>query len=146
MAERGGGRVREIAGTWPPRGAAQAGGLAPVGFDVWTSLVARLKSWARAEAGAGRLFPWVPVAFGAGVAVYFTADHEPALFAAAPLAIGLCVAAFLGRRHKYFPVLVLTAATDRTLGKTALARPETGHLMNHSAKTIQSEPSWPRQL
>ena len=82
MAERGGGRVREIASTWPPRGAAQAGGLAPAGFDAFTSQVAKLKSWARAEAGAGRLFPWVPVAFGAGIAVYFAADREPVLFAA----------------------------------------------------------------
>src|SRR6202008_3950654 len=111
MAERGGGRLREIAGTWPPRGAAEAGGLlAPPGFDVWTSLVARLKSWARAEAGAGRLFPWVPVAFGAGIAVYFTADREPVLSVAAPLAIALCIAAWLLRRQKYFPLLVLTAA------------------------------------
>ena len=111
MAERGGGRVREIASTWPLRGASQAGGLAPAGFDAFTSQVAKLKSWARAEAGAGRLFPWVPVAFGAGIAVYFAADREPVLFAAAPLAIALCVAALLLRRQRYFPVLVLSAAT-----------------------------------
>ena len=111
MAERGGGRVREIASTWPLRGAAQAGGLAPAGFDAFTSQVAKLKSWARAEARAGRLFPWVPVAFGAGIAVYFAADREPVLFAAAPLAIALCVAALLLRRQRYFPVLVLSAAT-----------------------------------
>src|ERR1700747_553355 len=110
MAERGGGRVREIAGTWPPRRAAEAGGLlAPPGFDVWTSLVEKLKSWARAEAGAGRLFPWVPGAFGAGIAVYFAADREPVLPVAGSLAIALCVAAFLLRRKKLFPVLVLTA-------------------------------------
>ena len=34
-------------------------------------------SLARAEAGAGRLLPWVPVAFGTGIAFYFAADHEP---------------------------------------------------------------------
>src|SRR6201997_1304840 len=134
MAERGGGRVREIAGTWPPRRAAEAGGLlAPPGFDVWTSLVAKLKGWARAEAGAGRLFPWVPVAFSAGIAVYFTADHEPALFAAVPLGVALCVAALLLRQQKYFPVLVLATAaaagfataTVRTawIAHTVLARP-----------------------
>jgi competence protein ComEC len=133
MAERGGGRVREIAGTWPPRGAAQAGGLAPAGFDAFASLVAKLKSWARAEAGAGRLFPWVPVAFGAGIAVYFAADREPVLPVAAPLAIALCAAAFLLRRHKFFPVIVLVAAaaagfataTVRTarIAHTVLARP-----------------------
>ncbi len=110
MAEQGGGRVREIAGTWPPRGAAQAGGFAPTGFDVWTALVAKLTSWARAEAGAGRLFPWVPVAFGAGIATYFTADHEPSLVAAVPLAVALSAAAFLLRRRKFFAVVVLIAA------------------------------------
>jgi competence protein ComEC len=133
MVGRGGGRVREIAGTWPPRGAAQAGGFAPAGFEVWASFVARLKSWARAEAGAGRLFPWVPVAFGAGIAVYFTADREPVLPVAASLAVALCITAFLARRHKLFPVLVLTAAaaagfacaTVRTawIAHTVLARP-----------------------
>ena len=29
-----------------------------------------------AEAGAGRLLPWVPVAFGVGIAFYFAAGHE----------------------------------------------------------------------
>ena len=113
MVFHGGARRRQGArdqGAWPPRGAAQAGGFAPAGLDLWTALVARLKSFARAEAGAGRLFPWVPVASGAGIAFYFTADHEPMLVVAAPLGIVLCVAAFLLRRQRYFPVLVLIAA------------------------------------
>ena len=66
--------------------------------------------WARAEAGAGRLLPWVPVAFGTGIAFYFAADHEPVLPVAAVTAIALCVAAFLLRRHKAFPVAVMIAA------------------------------------
>ncbi len=133
MAEQGGGRVREIATTWPPRGAAQAGGFAPAGLELWTPLVAKLRSWARAEAGAGRLLPWVPVAFGAGIAVYFSADHEPVLPVAAVTAIMLCAAAFLLGRWRYFPVAVLTAAaaagfaaaTFRTahLAHTVLTRP-----------------------
>jgi competence protein ComEC len=133
MAEQGGGRVREIATTWPPRGAAQAGGFAPAGLELWTTLVAKLRSWARAEAGAGRLLPWVPVAFGAGIAVYFSADHEPVLPVAVVTAIILCAAAFLLRRWRYFPVAVLTAAaaagfaaaTFRTahLAHTVLTRP-----------------------
>jgi competence protein ComEC len=36
-----------------------------------------LRAWICAEAGAGRLLPWVPVAFGTGIALYFTADREP---------------------------------------------------------------------
>jgi competence protein ComEC len=109
MAERGGG-VREIATTWPPRGSAPAGGFAPAALDLWASFTAKLRSWVRAEAGAGRLLPWVPVAFGAGIAVYFSADHEPQLAVAIVTALVLCVAAFLLRRSRYFSVLVLIAA------------------------------------
>ena len=92
MAERGRapGRTRAIAGTWPPRGAAQAGGFAPSGFAAWPSLVETLREWLRAEAGAGRLLPWVPVAFGTGIACYFAADREPVLSVAAVVAIALC--------------------------------------------------------
>jgi hypothetical protein len=73
MAEPGGssGRTQGIARTWPPRGAAQAGLHAPTGFSVWSPFIETLRSWARAEAGAGRLLPWVPVAFGTGIACYF---------------------------------------------------------------------------
>src|SRR5580692_9148301 len=97
MAERGRapGRAQGVAGTWPPRSAAQAGGFAPAGFDAWSSFAAKLREWVRAEAGAGRLLPWVPVAFGTGIAFYFAADREPVLGVAAATAIGLCIAAFL---------------------------------------------------
>src|SRR5580700_11095536 len=112
MAERGGapGRAQGVAGTWPPRSAAQAGGFAPSGFDAWSSLLAKLREWVRAEAGAGRLLPWVPIAFGTGIAFYFAADHEPVLPVTAITAIGFCVAAFLLRRQKIFPVAVMVAA------------------------------------
>src|SRR3954463_14431688 len=108
MAEQGrtpGGR-RGYAGTWPPQGAAPAGGWAPSRLGIWPPLVAILRQWARAEAGAGRLLPWVPVAFGTGIAFYFAADHEPVLSVAAVTAIALCAAAFLLRRHRVFPVAV----------------------------------------
>ena len=108
MAQRG--RPQGIAGTWPPRGAAQAGGFAPSGFNAWSSLSARLREWVAAEAGAGRLLPWVPVAFGVGIAFYFTADHEPVGWITAVAAAGLCAVAFLLRRHKIFPVVVMVAA------------------------------------
>ena len=112
MAEQGstpGGR-RGYAGTWPPQGAAPVGGLAPSRLALWPPLIETLRQWARAEAGAGRLLPWVPVAFGTGIAFYFAADHEPVLSVAAVTAIALCVAAFLLRRHKVFPVAVMIAA------------------------------------
>jgi competence protein ComEC len=112
MAERGRapGRPQGIAGTWPPRGAAHAGGFAPSGFGAWPAFLDKLREWVRAEAGAGRLLPWVPIAFGAGIAFYFTADHEPVLPVAAVTAIGLCAAAYLLRRQRIFPVAVMVAA------------------------------------
>ncbi len=113
MAERGRapGRAQGIAGTWPPRSAAQAGGFVPSGLGAWSTFLDRLREWARAEAGAGRLLPWVPIAFGTGIACYFAADHEPVLPVAAVTAIGLCAAAFLLRRQRIFTVAVMVAAT-----------------------------------
>src|SRR5260221_4864191 len=112
MAERGSspGRTQGYAGTWPPRTAAQAGGFAPSGFGAWSSFVERLRAWMRAEAGAGRLLPWVPVAFGTGIAFYFTADREPVASVSAVVATVLCLAALLLRRHKIFPIAVMIAA------------------------------------
>src|SRR5712672_754704 len=112
MAEQGttpGGR-RGYAGTWPPRAAAPVGGLAPQRLAIWPPLIETLRQWVRAEAGAARLLPWVPVAFGTGIAFYFGADHEPVLAVAAAVAFALCVSAFLLRRHKVFPVAVMVAA------------------------------------
>ncbi len=129
MAERGGGRVRGIATTWPPRGAAQAGGFAPAGLDLWTSFVAKFRSWVRAEAGAGRLLPWVPVAFGAGIAVYFSADHEPQLVVATFTALVLCLAAFLLRRWKFFPALVLTAAAAAGFATATFRTAHVAHIV-----------------
>jgi competence protein ComEC len=127
------GRAQGVAGTWPPQGAAQAGGFAPANLDLWSSFVERLREWVRAEAGAGRLLPWVPVAFGTGIAFYFSADHEPVAPVAAVTAAALCVAAFLLRRQKIFPAAVMIAAmaagfataTWRTvlIGHEVLARP-----------------------
>src|SRR5580692_7444200 len=116
MAERGGapGRTQGYAGkahagTWPPRGAAWAGGIAPSGLAAWPPFAEKLREWIAAEAGAGRLLPWVPVAFGIGIACYFTADHEPVAAVTAVAALALCVAAFLLRRHRLFPLAVMIA-------------------------------------
>jgi competence protein ComEC len=112
MAERGGarGRAQGYAGTWPGHGAVQAGGVVPSGLGTWSTFTAKLREWVVAEAGAGRLLPWVPVAFGAGIAFYFAAGHEPVRWAVALAAAGLSATAFLLRRKKIFPVAVLIAA------------------------------------
>src|SRR3569833_1540198 len=108
MAERDRALAHGTAATGPPRGA--VGGIAPSSFDVWSSLVDKVRGWIEAEAGPGRLLPWVPVAFGTGIAFYFTADHEPVLPATAVAALALCAAAFLLRRQRIFPLGVLFAA------------------------------------
>jgi competence protein ComEC len=112
MAEpgRAPGRTQGFAGTWPPRTAVPAGGFVPAGLGAWPPLVAKLREWIRAEAGAGRLLPWVPIAFGTGIAFYFAADHEPVLPVAAITALGLGAAAFLLRRQKIFSIAVMIAA------------------------------------
>jgi competence protein ComEC len=99
-----------VAGTWPPREAARPAGFAPSGFGAWSSFLDKLRQWIRAEAGAGRQLPWVPIAFGTGIACYFAADREPVLSVAAAVAAGLCLAAFLLRRQRMFPIAVMIAA------------------------------------
>ena len=45
----------------------------------------RLRAWALADVGPGRLVPWLAIAFGFGIILYFTADREPQLWAASLL-------------------------------------------------------------
>src|SRR5450631_1486540 len=54
--------------------------------------------------------PWLPVAFGTGIALYFTAEREPVWWAAAALAIGAIALAALVRTRASFPVALGCAA------------------------------------
>jgi len=134
MAEPGRpGRSQGVAGTWPVGRAAPAGGLAPAGLGIWPAIIETLRQWARGEAGPGRLLPWVPVAFGGGIALYFAADHEPVLWVVAATAIALMLGAVLLRRSRLFaPAIMLAAvaagfavATWKTarIAHTVLAKP-----------------------
>ena len=117
MAERGQPQ-RALAGTWagtwagiwPMGRVPQAAGFALAGFDAWSRFVEKLREWVKAEARAGWLLPWVPVAFGVGIALYFAADQEPVLPVVAITAMVLCVGAFLLRRRGLFAPVVLVAA------------------------------------
>jgi competence protein ComEC len=58
-----------------------------------------LSQWTLAELAPGRLTPWLPVAFGFGIVLYFTAEREPAWWAASALALaGIAIA--VGTRHR----------------------------------------------
>jgi competence protein ComEC len=110
MVERGRtpGRVQGVAETWRPQSGVRTGGFT-AGFDIWSGPLEKLREWVRAEAGPGRLLPWFPVAFGTGIAFYFTASHEPVLPVAVVTALGLAIAAFLLRRTKFFVAAVMVA-------------------------------------
>jgi competence protein ComEC len=55
--------------------------------------------------------PWLPVAFGTGIALYFTADREPAWWATASLAlVTIAIAVMARRRPSGFPLALGLAA------------------------------------
>ncbi len=107
MAQSGGRQRNQArAVTWPPRVSA----VSPASHRSWTLPFDRLRAWAQAEAGPGRLLPWVPVAFGAGIALYFTAEREPVAWVAALAASLFTAAVILLRRSSALPYMLLAAA------------------------------------
>ncbi|MGB3867024.1 MAG: ComEC/Rec2 family competence protein, partial [Xanthobacteraceae bacterium] len=110
MADGGEGRARARARTWPVSDGARAVTGSVRGASLWPSLVARLRGWLRAEAGDGRLLPWVPIAFGAGIALYFSADREPVAWLVSGVAMVLSLAAVLVRRRRAFAAMLMAAA------------------------------------
>lgn len=119
MADEGEAKGRARAGaragarTWPLGGRAQGaspgwlGALPPLARSAGT----RIGDWAAHDGAPGRLVPWLPVAFGLGVVLYFAADREPFLWAGVALttiAVTLCILA--RARPLAFPVAVAAAA------------------------------------
>jgi len=105
------GRAGARTTTWQPRGAA-AGQLQPsVGqlSDYFRRALEWLKLTLADEAARAQLLPWLAVAYGAGIVLYFTAEHEPQVSVVAPIAAAGCVVAFLVRRSRFYPAAVLTA-------------------------------------
>jgi competence protein ComEC len=89
----------------------------------------RLRAWVATEVGPGRLVPWLAIAFGFGIVIYFTVDREPALWAAG-LALGVTVVvAILTRLRPYaFPLalgIAFTAAgfATATFKRAIIAHP-----------------------
>ncbi|MBN8959971.1 MAG: ComEC family competence protein [Rhizobiales bacterium] len=111
MADEGEGssKSRAKARTWPTPGGVRTAAIFPERLTV-SPLVARLREWLRAEAGDGRLLPWLPIAFGIGIALYFSADREPVAWVTAFVAVVLFGAAFLLRHRKAFAVTLMLAA------------------------------------
>ena len=101
MAEWGNGRAeaRVEAKTWPAHEGARAAPDSSERFRALSQSAVKLRTWLRAEAGDGRLLPWVPIAFGAGIAIYFSADREPVAWPVAVVVVVAGVAAFAMRRR-----------------------------------------------
>ena len=80
----------------------RAGLMLPEGLAERAAWLGRLiAQWAVAEVAPGRLLPWLPVAFGFGIVAYFTADREPAWWAATGAALVSLVIAFAARRNAF---------------------------------------------
>jgi competence protein ComEC len=70
-----------------------------------------LQEWAIADTGPGRLVPWLPVAFGLGIAFYFSAQREPVWWAGLSVAIAAATSAIaLRARPVAFPIALAVAA------------------------------------
>ena len=121
------GRAWGHADTWPEPGRVVS--WMPRVPDMSRRLAGRLAPWLAAEVAPGRLMPWLPIAFGAGICVYFAAEREPAWWAAWALAAALATATVMARRRPIaFPLLLAGAAVaagfaTATLRTRALAHP-----------------------
>jgi competence protein ComEC len=73
--------------------------------------------------------PWVPIAFGAGIAIYFTADREPVAWFVAAVAVGLCAVAFVLRRRKAFAAALMLAAMASGFAVAALKTARISHVV-----------------
>jgi competence protein ComEC len=80
--------------------------------DFVTRTSEHLRGWALADVGPGRLLPWLAIAYGFGIVLYFTADREPAVWAAALLLALIGTIAVLARSRPFgFPIALALAAT-----------------------------------
>ena len=129
-------RGRARATTWPVGGVPAAPGL--VGPRSGFFVATKLQQWAAEEVAAAHLLPWLAVAFGFGIVLYFTAEHEPAWWAATGLAIVCAVSAVALRRHLAafvvaLPVFSAAAGFATATIKTALiAHP----VLRHAASGV----------
>ena len=99
-----------------------------------------LWQWTLAELAPGRLTPWLPVAFGFGIVLYFTAEREPACWAASALALaGITIAILARRRPVGFPLALGFAAIACGFGTATLTTLRVAH-------PVLAAPTWSAQV
>ncbi len=98
-----GGRARAKAVARAVDAARRRAGLAlPEGAAAAAERVGRgAVDWLAAELAPGRLAPWLPVAFGFGIVLYFTAGREPAWWAALAAAVAGIALTVWARRSAF---------------------------------------------
>ena len=90
--------------------------------DFARRLVERVRAWIAVEFGPGRLVPWLAIAFGCGIAIYFAIDREPTPWAAGLLLAAAVAATVLSRHRPFaFPLAMGAAALAAGLA-TATAK------------------------
>ncbi|HKS85512.1 MAG TPA: ComEC/Rec2 family competence protein [Pseudolabrys sp.] len=113
-----------IEGIRPPAGLLLPDGLA----DAANRLRGLLSQWIAAEVAPGRLMPWLPVAFGAGIAAYFAADREPAWWASMAASAGALAIAFVARHRAIgFPLAIALAAAGTGFATATLQTARIAH-------------------
>jgi competence protein ComEC len=97
-----------------------------------------LSQWALAEVAPGRLVPWLAVAFGIGIVGYFTADREPAWWAAVALAfVGVAIAILTRHRPIGFPLALGFAAIAAGFATATLRTQRVAHpVLQYAVSTV----------
>jgi len=110
--------------TWPPR--ARVATAVAAEHDGWRALFETVHDWLRAEAGPGRLLPWGR--WNSAPALRSTSPRpSDGASVAAITAVILCVIAFLARRRRAFPALLMTAALAAGFATAALKAARVAH-------------------
>lgn len=109
-------------------------------LERWrTAASETLRDWLAVETAAGRLMPWLPIAFGLGIAIYFAAEREPALWAALGLVGVTAAAAWLARRRPVaFPLLLGAAAAAAGFAASTVKSARVAHpVLMHVASNVE---------
>jgi competence protein ComEC len=133
-----GGRARESARAIDvarPRGIVWPSPRAP----SFSGAREHLQRWLISDAAAGRLMPWLPIAFGFGIVLYFTAAREPNPWIAPSLTAVLAVAAIVARaRPVLFPLLLALGAAAAGFAVVSLKSARIAHpILQRNAWNIQ---------
>src|SRR5438045_796503 len=135
MIERARSRGRVDAWRGWTAGAGRAASSNPLA-DLALRASQRIRDWTIVEVAPGRLVPWLAVAFGTGIIIYFSVDREPALWASTALfATAIACAVLLRHRPFAFAAALGCAAIAAGLAGATIKRA----LIEHP---VLSTPAW----